>query len=139
MRRARGPAPTAPRTAPPRPGSRHPPARGAGAAGPPARRARPTAPAPARACPWRRPAAAARFASARLDGATVMRLGDLLGTVIAGLVAPGARLEAISPLTAAERARVVVEWNRTATGYRTDATAHGLFREQAAADPDRIA
>ncbi|HEX3759865.1 MAG TPA: amino acid adenylation domain-containing protein, partial [Kofleriaceae bacterium] len=83
--------------------------------------------------------AIARFAAARLDRATVARLGELLGVVIAGLVAPGARLETISPLTAAERACVVVAWNRTAVGYRTDATVHGLFREQAAAAPDRLA
>ncbi|TMQ20175.1 MAG: hypothetical protein E6J91_04550 [Deltaproteobacteria bacterium] len=56
---------------------------------------------------WNAPgasAAIARFAAARIDRATVARLGDLLRTVIAGMLAPGARLEAISPLTAAERA-----------------------------------
>jgi amino acid adenylation domain-containing protein len=84
-------------------------------------------------------AATARFAGARLDRATVERLGELLRTAIAALCAPGARLEACSPLTAAERARVVTEWNRTATGYRSEATVHGLFREQAAAHPDRTA
>ena len=91
---------------------------------------------------WNAPgasAAIARFAAARIDRATVARLGDLLRTVIAGMLAPGARLEAISPLTAAERALVVVEWNRTAVGYRGEATVHGLFREQAAARPDQPA
>ena len=52
-------------------------------------------------------AAVARFAGARIDRATVERIGALLGTVMAGLVAPGARLETVSPLTEAERARVV--------------------------------
>ncbi|HEX2685662.1 MAG TPA: amino acid adenylation domain-containing protein, partial [Kofleriaceae bacterium] len=84
-------------------------------------------------------AAVARFTGARIDRATATRLGEFLRTVVMALVAPGARLEAISPLPAAERARVVEEWNRTRTEYRTEATVHGLFREQAAAHPERIA
>ena len=48
-------------------------------------------------------AAVARFDAARLDRATVERLGELLRVAIAGLVAPGARLETVSPLSA-ERA-----------------------------------
>jgi amino acid adenylation domain-containing protein len=81
----------------------------------------------------------ARFAGARLDRATVERLGELLRVAMAGMVAPGARLESVSPLTAAERRRVVEDWNQTAVEYRPEATVHGLFREQAAAHPERIA
>jgi len=84
-------------------------------------------------------AAVARFSGARIERATVERLGELLRTVISAIVAPGARLEAISPLTVAERARVVDDWNRTDVAYRSEATVHGLFREQVAAHPERIA
>src|SRR6185436_7875419 len=76
---------------------------------------------------------------ARIERATVVRLGELLGAAMASLVAPGARLETASPLSAAERARVVEEWNQTRVEYRTEATVHGLFREQAAAAPERVA
>ena len=82
--------------------------------------------------------ALARFAEARIDRATVERLGTLLAGLIAA-IGRDARLEAISPLGAAERARVVVEWNQTQVGYRTEATVHGLFRELAAAHPERVA
>ncbi|HEU4733455.1 MAG TPA: AMP-binding protein, partial [Kofleriaceae bacterium] len=84
-------------------------------------------------------AAVARFSGARIDRPTVERLGELLRSVMAALVAPGARLETISPLTAAERALTIEEWNRTTREYRTEATVHGLFREEAAARPDRVA
>lgn len=83
--------------------------------------------------------ATARFQLARIDRATVLRLGELLRAAVASVVAPGARLETASPLSAAERTRVVETWNRTAALYRTEATVHGLFREQAAAAPDRVA
>ncbi|HET9622459.1 MAG TPA: amino acid adenylation domain-containing protein, partial [Kofleriaceae bacterium] len=84
-------------------------------------------------------AAIARFGGARIDHATVARLGELLQIAMAALVAPGARLETVSPITAAERARVIVDWNQTRRAYRLDATVHGLFRERAAAHPDRVA
>ena len=83
--------------------------------------------------------AQARFAAARIERAAVERLADALAAVIAGLAAPDARLETVSPLTADERDRVVVQWNQTRTEYRTEATVHGLVREQAAAHPDAVA
>ena len=83
--------------------------------------------------------AVARFSGARIDRATAERLGELVRGVVAAIAAPGARLETISPLSAAERARVVDEWNRTDAGYRSEATVHGLFRERAAAHPERAA
>jgi amino acid adenylation domain-containing protein len=84
-------------------------------------------------------AAVARFAEPRIDRATVERLGELLRVVVAAAWAPGARLETISPVTPAERARVLVEWNQTQVEYRPGATVHGLFRELAAAHPERAA
>ncbi len=83
--------------------------------------------------------AVARFALARIDRANVERLGALLRIAIASLVAPGARLETVSPLAPDERALVVETWNETAVEYRTEATVHALFREQAAANPERTA
>ncbi|HEX3477593.1 MAG TPA: AMP-binding protein, partial [Kofleriaceae bacterium] len=87
----------------------------------------------------RGPSATARFAAQRIDRATVERIGELLHHAMTALVAPGARLETVSPLSPAERRRVVEDWNQTTTEYRTEATAHGLFREQAAAGPERVA
>ncbi len=43
------------------------------------------------------------------------------------------------PLPAADRARVLEDWNATAVGFRPEATVHALFRERAAAHPDRVA
>ncbi len=90
---------------------------------------------------WRTEAgrATARFDPARIDHATVARLGALLAEVVAAVVAPGASLATISPLSASARTRVVETWNQTQVGYRPEATVHGLFREQAAAAPERLA
>ena len=74
-----------------------------------------------------------------IERAAVERLGQLLRTVIAALVAKEAHLATISPLNPAERRQVLEEWNRTTTGYRTEATVHGLFREEAARSPERVA
>jgi amino acid adenylation domain-containing protein len=83
--------------------------------------------------------ATARFLLARIDRQAVQRLGELLRAAVASLVAPGARLETASPLAPAERERVVGTWNQTAVAYRPEATVHALFREQAAAAPERVA
>ena len=42
-------------------------------------------------------------------------------------------------LTAAEKQRLLVEWNRTAVDHRPEATIHELFREQAAQRPGATA
>jgi len=81
----------------------------------------------------------ARFTSTRVERATVERLGAAIATVVHQLVQPGARLEQLAALTAAEHAQVVREWNRTEVRYRPEATVHGLFYEQASAAPERIA
>ena len=85
------------------------------------------------------PRATCHFDRSRLDRATVERLGALLRVAMHRVVVPGARLEHVSPLSDDERALVVDAWNRTAVGYRPEATVHALFREQAASHPERIA
>ncbi|MBP6848147.1 MAG: amino acid adenylation domain-containing protein, partial [Kofleriaceae bacterium] len=78
---------------------------------------------------------AARYVTARIDGASVARLGELLATTAASLTT-AADLAAVGPLSADERARVLTTWNATARGYHPDATVHGRFRAQAALTPD---
>ncbi|HEY0195197.1 MAG TPA: amino acid adenylation domain-containing protein, partial [Kofleriaceae bacterium] len=83
--------------------------------------------------------AIARFGGARLERAQVERLAEALGRVMEQLARPGARLEAIEVLSAAERDQVITGWNQTRRECRPDATVHGLVREQALAAPDRVA
>ena len=94
-----------------------------------------------RALAWRRTAGGlvATFAPGRIDRASVQRLGAALARVGTDLARPGARLDTVDPLTPSERERVVTEWNRTEVRYRPEATVHALFREQAAATPERLA
>ena len=83
--------------------------------------------------------ATATFDRTRMDRGTVARLGELLRVAITGVVAPEAQLEAVSPLSTAERTLVVETWNQTAVMYRPEATVHALFREQASLHPARTA
>jgi amino acid adenylation domain-containing protein len=77
----------------------------------------------------------AEFDGAKLDRATVERLTRALGQVADAIQ----RGEPGSPLSADERRQVIEDANQTRVEYRTDATVHALFREQAQAAPDRIA
>ncbi|HRC56035.1 MAG TPA: AMP-binding protein, partial [Kofleriaceae bacterium] len=83
--------------------------------------------------------AKARFAPAKLDRANAQRLAQLLRVVLTSMLAPAADLVSASPLGEDERELVLGRWNQTAVHYRPEATVHGLFREQAAAAPDRPA
>jgi AMP-binding enzyme len=86
--------------------------------------------------------ALARFAPSKIDRGNVARLGELLRGVMLQLAAhatTNTTLAELSPLSAAEREQVLRTWNQTDVRYRPEATVHGLFREQAAADPDRWA
>ncbi|WP_225888940.1 non-ribosomal peptide synthase/polyketide synthase [Myxococcus xanthus] len=52
---------------------------------------------------------------------------------------PEQRLGDVSLLSEAERRRVLVEWNATATPYPREATVHSLFESQAARTPEAVA
>ena len=60
----------------------------------------------------------------------------LLANLVAG---PATRLAFAPLLTAAERQKVVVAWNQTASKYPRDRCIHELFEEQARATPDSVA
>ncbi|HEY0194455.1 MAG TPA: amino acid adenylation domain-containing protein, partial [Kofleriaceae bacterium] len=71
---------------------------------------------------------------------TASRLAEHLGVVLAGAAArPDAPIGDLPVMTAAERARVVDQWNRTDAPYPRDATLHHLFARQAARRPDAVA
>ena len=80
------------------------------------------------------------YATALFDRATVERHVGYLRRVLEEMVAddsvPVDRLEL---LDAAERRRVVEEWNATGAGYPAGACVHDLFRAQAARTPEAVA
>ncbi|MDH7486311.1 MAG: amino acid adenylation domain-containing protein [Anaerolineae bacterium] len=81
------------------------------------------------------------------DDATIERMIGHFQTLLSAIVAdPSQRISALPLLTAAERHRLLVEWNDTAVRIpalegRSDAAplVHQLFEEQAARTPDAIA
>jgi amino acid adenylation domain-containing protein len=73
------------------------------------------------------------------EAATVARLTDCLGELLAGAAAaPEARLWDLPLLTAVER-RQLEEWRGETTTYPRESTVHELFREQARHAPDAVA
>ncbi|MEV6808436.1 amino acid adenylation domain-containing protein [Streptomyces sp. NPDC051129] len=65
--------------------------------------------------------------------------GHLTTLAQAGLDEPGLPAAALPVLTAAERDRLAGLQQGPEVAYRSDATVHGLFEEQAARTPDRVA
>ncbi len=60
--------------------------------------------------------------------------------LLEGIVAdPECRIDELPLLTAAERHRLLVEWNDTAADYPQDRCIHELFEQQAARHPDAVA
>ncbi|HEU4451632.1 MAG TPA: amino acid adenylation domain-containing protein, partial [Longimicrobium sp.] len=80
----------------------------------------------------------ATFDSRRLDGARVRALLEAYGAVMGALARGEGDCAALDPLSAAERARVVHEWNRTDAEFPR-APAHRLFQEWAARTPHATA
>ncbi|WP_164014709.1 non-ribosomal peptide synthetase [Pyxidicoccus trucidator] len=71
---------------------------------------------------------------------TVERLGAHLRTLVEALVArPEAPLSSVSLLTGAERQRMLVDWNATATDYPRGSTLPEVFAQAAARYPDHVA
>ncbi|HEX7239634.1 MAG TPA: amino acid adenylation domain-containing protein, partial [Longimicrobiaceae bacterium] len=74
------------------------------------------------------------------DAATVERMGGHFVALVAAVAAdPDRSLAEVEILSAAERARVLEEWNATDRGYPAGACVHDLFAAQAALTPDAVA
>ncbi len=77
------------------------------------------------------------YVAALFDADTAARLVGHLEAVLEAMAArPDTRISEASLLSAAERARVVDEWNRTARAFPQDACVHDLFEAQAGRTPD---
>ncbi|HEX2094411.1 MAG TPA: amino acid adenylation domain-containing protein, partial [Longimicrobiaceae bacterium] len=73
----------------------------------------------------------------RFDRAVAERVPEHLGALLQAMAeGPERTLSELSPLTAAERARVVEEWNDTRCEFPRDRCLHELFAEQARRTPD---
>jgi amino acid adenylation domain-containing protein len=71
---------------------------------------------------------------------TIARLVGHYLTLLEGIAAdPDRRLSALPLLDDAEAARVLVDWNATATPYPRDRSIHECFEEQVDATPDAVA
>jgi amino acid adenylation domain-containing protein len=94
---------------------------------------------------WTRDAGGARasFDPSRIDRGNAARLCQLYGLVLRQLAAAAGAasfdLAQLSPLSSEERTLVLHTWNQTDVRHRPEATVHGLFREAAAAHPERLA
>lgn len=76
----------------------------------------------------------------RFEMGTLIRLAEQLHALLEAIVAdPSARVGDLTPLTEAERKRLLVDWNYTATEYPCEACVHHLVERQAALAPQRIA
>ncbi|MFL6195586.1 MAG: non-ribosomal peptide synthase/polyketide synthase [Thermoanaerobaculia bacterium] len=85
-------------------------------------------------------AAAAEYSTDLFDAATIRRMLDHLGVLLAGIVAnPEARLSELPLLTEGECQQILGEWQGTRTDYPREATIHGLFAEVARRTPDAVA
>jgi amino acid adenylation domain-containing protein len=74
------------------------------------------------------------------DDATVRRMLAHFTALLASVAAnPDERISNLPLLTAAERSRTLVEWNRREQPYPRHLCLHELFEQQAAATPDALA
>lgn len=74
------------------------------------------------------------------EHATMTRLLEHFENLLGGIAAnPDRPLSALPLIDAAERRRVVNEWNDTAVDYPREQCLHRLFEEQAARTPDAVA
>ncbi|HEX2187835.1 MAG TPA: condensation domain-containing protein, partial [Longimicrobiaceae bacterium] len=82
----------------------------------------------------------ATYATALFDRVTVERYVGYLRRVLEEMVADDAKpVDRLDLLDAAERRRVVEDWNATDAGYPAGACVHDLFRAQAARTPEAVA
>jgi amino acid adenylation domain-containing protein len=74
------------------------------------------------------------------DSGTIARLAGQFQVLLQAIVSdPGQRIEDVPLLTEAERQRILVEWNQTATDFPRDNCVHELFEAQAARTPEAVA
>jgi amino acid adenylation domain-containing protein len=80
------------------------------------------------------------YATDLFDAATIERLARQLRVLLEGIVAdPAARLAELPLLNQADRDRLLVGWNDTASEYPNNHHVHKLFAEQALRTPDTAA
>ena len=80
------------------------------------------------------------YATALFDEATVQRYVDCWACLLESLVKDESqRIGRLNWLPAAERERLLFEWNVTARTYPTDSCVHELFEAQVARTPDGLA
>ena len=84
-------------------------------------------------------AATCHFEQSQIDHDTVERLGALLQVAIGGLVRPGRGWNTSPRCRRPSGPSCSKRGTRPRSRYRPEATVHGLFREQAAAHPGRVA
>jgi len=71
------------------------------------------------------------------DLATVVRMQEQFGTLLAGIVeAPDRRIAALPLLPGGQRRQVLADWNATAALYPHDRCVHEIFEIQALRTPD---
>ncbi len=76
------------------------------------------------------------YATALFDAATIAGLAQHFCILLEGIAAnPHSRLSELPLLGAAERHRLLIEWNATASAYAQDACLHTLFEAQAGLRP----
>lgn len=80
------------------------------------------------------------FATDLFDRSTLERLAGHFECLMQAMVAsPHARLGDLPLLRPQDRARMLVDWNRTALALPTERTLHGLYSQRVASHGDRIA
>ncbi|HLP61297.1 MAG TPA: amino acid adenylation domain-containing protein, partial [Candidatus Deferrimicrobium sp.] len=71
---------------------------------------------------------------------TILRFIQYFKKIMSSVIDdPGKKILALEIISAAEKQRLLFEFNQTATGYPKDKTIHQLFAEQVSMTPDRIA
>ncbi|HEX2094621.1 MAG TPA: amino acid adenylation domain-containing protein, partial [Longimicrobiaceae bacterium] len=80
------------------------------------------------------------YATALFDAATAARMAEHFVTLLEGIASgPDARISRLPLMSAAERRRVLAEWNDTGRPYPAGDCVHDLFARQAARTPDATA
>ncbi|MEP7121093.1 MAG: non-ribosomal peptide synthase/polyketide synthase [Byssovorax sp.] len=83
---------------------------------------------------------ALEYATDLFDGATIARFVGYFRLLLEGIVRdPSMPLWQLPLMPPEERARLVVDWNRTEADFPRDTTVHALFAAQARKTPDAVA